>query len=56
MPSQRLRRDSLSRPHPLADAAAKRGKLAKASLRGAGRGEGVFEAIERIWHTPQTGH
>ena len=33
---------SLSQPHPLADAATLRRKLAKASLRGEGQDEGVF--------------
>jgi hypothetical protein len=34
--------DSLSHPHPLADAGYPSGKLAKASLLGEGWGEGVF--------------
>ena len=33
---------SLSQPHPLADAATLKGKLAKASLMGEGWGEGGF--------------
>ena len=41
-PSQRPRADSLSQPHPLADAATLRCKLAKASLLGEGWGEGVL--------------
>ena len=41
-PSPRQRPDSLSQPHPLADADTKSGKLAKASLRGEGWGEGVL--------------
>ena len=39
-PAQRLRPDSLYQPHPLADAAMLRCKLAKASLLGEGSGEG----------------
>jgi hypothetical protein len=38
---------SLSQPYPLADMATQHGKLAKASLLGEGRGEGVLKRIER---------
>jgi hypothetical protein len=39
--------NSLSHLHPLADADTLSGKLAKASLRGEGWGDGVFELCER---------
>ena len=49
-PAQRLRADSLSQPHPLADAATSSCQLGKPSWRGEGWGEGVFgKAIDRIF-------
>ncbi len=44
---------SLLQPHPLADAATLRRKLAKASLRGEGQDEGRFaRSLRRPLHNP----
>ena len=56
--SQRARRDliqaSLPRPHPLADADTLSCKLAKASLRGEGGGEGQIPSVHRAMRCPHS--
>ena len=50
-PHQPARPAPSPHPHPQADAGTLSCKLAKASLRGEGWGEGAFaEALSRIWY------